>query len=138
MEMEKMKKKASDLLKQIGDMKWSEASDLLPDTDVSDRFKRNALDDFLHHIVEGDMDIYENIDDGIQELADNDVPLYVPTLMEWVNEDVNHIYYIGEASREYDITYPPRLLSVAYFLALRELYYEFYHALEKISEGVIV
>lgn len=67
-------------------------------------------------------ELLEDFSDNIFEYADTRVDVYTSNLTEWLNDNPNNVYYLTEAREETEETDGFKLLQIAQFKAIGELY----------------
>lgn len=75
----------------------------------------------------------ETVDDMEQVLNEMEGDVYTSDLTEWLNASNYHVYYLGQAASEYDLTDGFELLGMAQVLAMREIYYPIMEVVKQVA-----
>ena len=88
------------------------------------------LESFLNNVVEflgyNDFDDFDElselIQDNLNEWVDSEVSVYTSDLTEWLNDSNNNVYYMTEATEEYGQTDGFKILQLAQYKAIEEVF----------------
>jgi len=80
---------------------------------------------------DGDLEeLIENFRDDMHEYIFTDI--YTSDLTEWLNDNENNVYYLTDVLEEMDIKDGFKLLEIAQYKAIEELYFNALNIIEKI------
>lgn len=113
--------KASEKLK---DSVHQAHGDLLPDDWIYGTYA-----DLMQKVSEYDLKTIDDLENVRYEIVDSCVDIYTADLTKWLASNINNVYYLGEASREYGSMDGFQLLAVAQYKAIDEVMNEVFSLL---------
>lgn len=88
--------------------------------------------DLMQRITEYDLETFEQLEDVRGEIVESYVDIYTKGLTEWLNEDINNVYYITRALEEFgNFEDGFKLLATAQYMAIDEVMQEVVNLLSK-------
>lgn len=94
---------------------------------ANDNFSYNLIDtllielDDLAHESENLEEFKEKIDNQLYEIIDSNIDIYTKELTEWLNSDINNVYYISQALENHETKDGFQLLQLAQYEAISEI-----------------
>lgn len=79
--------------------------------------------DIYHSILDAMLQ-YDNIEDSKGEIVDSLVDIYTVNLTEWLNNNIYNVYYLTEALKETEEKDGFKILAIAQYIAIDEIYSE--------------
>lgn len=93
---------------------------------ITTNFDYEQASQLITHLIEADFDDLDELEEKapylIHEWADADVDIYTKDLTEWLNENVENVYYLTEAINEYNANDGFNALTMAQYCAIRDIY----------------
>lgn len=105
---------------------------------LDEKFLYNSVHDILMWIedqIDCGVEDIDRLRDRLFEYADMNTPVYTSSLTEWLNKSNYHVYYLDDAMNELTAQDGFRLLSGAYFSALREIGHNVIDEIENLIEN---
>jgi len=88
-----------------------------------ERLPNDWIFDIYHSILDAMLQ-YDNIEDSKGEIVDSLVDIYTVNLTEWLNNNIYNVYYLTEALKETEEKDGFKILAIAQYIAIDEIYSE--------------